>query len=518
MSLLIVSLDQGTYENHDQARDALVAAGFEITKQYSFGMTFVVDGEIEKLSDVDGVSSHEYLEKTCSFNLQELNDDHLRFAVDPTGATDYDPMYTGAGVHIYHIDTGVMEEHAQLDDVIINQLHTRFSNADQSPDFADTHGHGTAVASVMVGSTLGASKDAVLHVVKLFDQTQGEVALSEILAALDSVMSNHTENSPETPKVVCMPWTVEYNEIVNSAVESLIQNGLIVVCAAGNAGVDISTVSPASVLNAITVGAYNRNFEVTAFTNLPWKDGDNTGSGYVNFGAALDIFALGVDVTVAGIGSNDQTIVNSGTSISAGIVAGIMAHYIQHFSDKSSLEIKEIVLAEGRAWGREYLVFEEGAGSNVDYTSVYPSVISTDNRDAVSLTSIPSGRLVNVKMGESAEASLGLNPAAQDFEILDFAMAPPWILVDFEENKVVVDTSDPELVFPGVGTYVFAIRGTVEEETLVEEFYVGVYENDPDDLYAEDNSGYYYDPETGEYDNIVLSFNLGKGTEPLPQF
>jgi len=74
---------------------------------------------------------------------------------------------TGAGVHAYIIDTG------------INILHQEFRNASGSTrastdanfvwfeDGNDCAGHGTMVASVLGGNTLGVAKDVRLHSVKV---------------------------------------------------------------------------------------------------------------------------------------------------------------------------------------------------------------------------------------------------------------------------------------------------------------------------------------------------------------
>jgi subtilisin family serine protease len=361
---------------------------------------------------------------------------------------------------------------------------------------------------MIVGKNVGASTEATLHNVKIFNQSQGEVALGDILDSFDAIAEYHIENNPQKPKIVCIPWTIDQDSLVDQVVINMLVAGIIVICAAGNKGVPITSVSPASVNPVITVGAFNRNFEVAAFNNKPWNDDEPESTGYVNYGAALDIFALGVDVTSPAITGDTDYTLGTGTSIAAGIVAGITAHYLEWYPEKTSLEIKEILVAEGAHWGRTYLVFEEN--ENVDYSSVFRSIASTENTDTVSLTEKPSGRLINVKLGNTAQTSLGLNALAENIEVLDFAPSPPWIQIDLENDVITVDTVSVDENFPGAGLYVFAIRGDIDQETYVEEFSIGVYESDESELTENTTLTYYFDSENGEYDGVLQMFTLGK--------
>lgn len=104
-----------------------------------------------------------------------------------------------------------------------------------------------------------------------------------------------------------------YSAAVNSAVASTIAAGVTVVVAAGNDDADASNYSPASAPNAITVGA----------TDIS----DNRAS-FSNYGAVLDVFAPGVDVKSAWIGSKSASNTISGTSMATPHVAGLAAYLI----------------------------------------------------------------------------------------------------------------------------------------------------------------------------------------------
>jgi subtilisin family serine protease len=104
-----------------------------------------------------------------------------------------------------------------------------------------------------------------------------------------------------------------FSEAVNSAVASTIAAGVTVVVAAGNDGADASDYSPASAPNAITVGAI---------------DNTDARASFSNFGSVLDVFAPGVDVKSAWIGSKSATNTISGTSMATPHVAGLAAYLI----------------------------------------------------------------------------------------------------------------------------------------------------------------------------------------------
>ena len=104
-----------------------------------------------------------------------------------------------------------------------------------------------------------------------------------------------------------------YSASTNSAVRAIYQKGVTVVVAAGNENQNANNVSPASETTAITVGAI---------------DSTDRRASFSNFGAALDIFAPGVNVLSSWIGSTTATRSISGTSMAAPHVAGLAAYLI----------------------------------------------------------------------------------------------------------------------------------------------------------------------------------------------
>ena len=70
--------------------------------------------------------------------------------------------------------------------------------------------------------------------------------------------------------------------------QAAIESGIVVVVSAGNQGIDASTVTPAHVEEALTVGAYNMLNEFAPFSN---------------YGPTVDLLAPGVDILAI---SNDK--------------------------------------------------------------------------------------------------------------------------------------------------------------------------------------------------------------------
>lgn len=127
-------------------------------------------------------------------------------------------------------------------------------------------------------------------------------------AADDAGNKNQTSKS-----VINMSLGADYSEAFNKATEAIIARGIVFVAAAGNEDSNASGVSPASAPSAITVGATARNDSRASFSN---------------WGVAIDVFAPGVKILSAWIGSNNATKTVSGTSMACPHIAGLAAYFI----------------------------------------------------------------------------------------------------------------------------------------------------------------------------------------------
>ncbi len=183
----------------------------------------------------------------------------------------------------------------------------------------DTRGHGTAMASVIGGNTC-ALTHMPIKVVKIFG---GRPTLqSDLLNAFEAIIE-HNATSPYYG-VVNLSWTIPKNTYVESKIKDLIDSGVPVVCSAGNNGVPIENVTPASMPEVVTVGSYNQDFSPCDFSNYTGSPISVTNSE-VNTGA-LDVWAPGEKIWVATL--NGGYGLSYGTSISSAIHASAVAYFL----------------------------------------------------------------------------------------------------------------------------------------------------------------------------------------------
>ena len=310
----LVALDPNLYADNAAAVAAITATGSGIVNNYAFNLTFEIEATAEQFNSLAGVIMSQESGISVNVKLQIANTDHLRYC---TGTAEepqpWNPITTGAGEYVYLVDTGVRKSHEEFTEADIVDLWSNFTNDPSIQVYDDEAGHGTAVASLIVGLRQGTAKNATLYNLKLFNENNGNITIGEIINGLNAVLYHHNGNLLSKTKIVCLPWVIPQNNFVDAKINEMNENNLIVVCAAGNDGADVNLYSPAGVTNAITCGAYDRNYNVSSLTNAPW--GSTGTTGFVNYGAELDIFALGVDIDVAAItGTNDYDTL-SGTSL-----------------------------------------------------------------------------------------------------------------------------------------------------------------------------------------------------------
>lgn len=207
-------------------------------------------------------------------------------------------------VHVYVFDSGINRNHTQFNNNVIFAY-----DAIQDGQEA-CHDHGTGAASLIAGETFGQATEATnvaLHSIRVLDcNLMGRTG--HILDALNWVAEN-----AEYPAVVNMSLGAYDSDVYNEAVETLIAKGITVVTAAGNTfDHDSCTISPANANGVITVASVDANNSVADFTAM---------------GGCVDIFAPGVDITMAD-NTTDGTWTHSGTSYSAPIVTGCIANFL----------------------------------------------------------------------------------------------------------------------------------------------------------------------------------------------
>ena len=532
MANYIVTLDTSTYANAGEAELALTNAGAAITKTYKFPLTYGVQATTSQIGACAGVLRYEEVETSLVAESSGAvpNYDHLKTtALDKNFQYYWHPLddSCGDGQTIYLLDTGVDPAHQEFGAAPTGATVNNLYNCSNATGFVDTDGHGTAIASLVVGSSIGVAANATIQNVKMWDGANGNVTVGEIVDALDEVLTHHQANSPEDPKVVLMPWTVTKNQLIDDKCNELLGENLLLIASAGNRGngVDVDLYTPGGLDKIVTVGSHTEFFEVTSFTQLPNKDyvdEATTPKLYqgVEVGAEVDIFAMGVNVSVADVANVSNYTSATGTSVSAAMTAGVATHYLNIYSSVSAETVKSYMIARGHS--RAYLPRREtskAAGHHVPFLQyaetsfptgktghwekISHSVLSAPMSSQVSFSTIPSGRLLNVQYGQSANVDLGIKTGSTEVSVLDFSPLSPWMTFDTSTGVFVADTSNSSTAPANIsaGIYHFAVKGTYANVVYVEEFSVGVYNTEESEL--SESQEFYYDDDENDYEEIV---------------
>lgn len=288
------------------------------------------DGNADKLKELNNVK---YIEKDITFNVS-LDD-----ATGIIGAPQlWDTGYTGKGVKVAVVDTGIDGGHPDLKGRIMDWK----DYINGKPEPYDDFGHGTHCAGIIGGNGAGSNgkhKGVAPEVqfigVKVLGKN-GSGSLSSIMKGLD--YAAHSD-----AKVISMSLgSNEHSQAMDDLVMKAVNNGKIVVCAAGNSGPDENTVGcPADTPGAITVGATDKTDNMAKFSSRgPTKDGR----------MKPDICAPGKDIVsckAAGIMKNKAIdtyyISMSGTSMACPMVSGSVALMVQANPKLTPQQAKEIL-------------------------------------------------------------------------------------------------------------------------------------------------------------------------------
>ncbi len=284
----------------------------------------------------EGFASGDASEEILQWYLDRI--DQAGYPLD----LSYAPIGDGEGVDIFILDSGINFKHEEfeyrakyagydpMDEYSLNNVDNLPDNF-QRQNGRDCHGHGTHVASLSAGKTYGTAKKATVYSVRVLN-CNNAAPWSVILDGIDFVMK--TAQRTKRPSVASFSLSGDFYRSVNNAMAGLVRQGVHVVVAAGNGGVDACTLSPASSSSVITVGGT--------------RNGDGfyiLGSGS-NFGSCVDIFAPGERIVAADWKCSNCCKTLSGTSMAAPIVSGSVAVHLSRQPMATPNEIKKKLVDE----------------------------------------------------------------------------------------------------------------------------------------------------------------------------
>jgi subtilisin family serine protease len=230
----------------------------------------------------------------------------------------------GSGVNVYIIDTGIRHTHREFAGRVV----PAFTAIADSYGADGCHWHGTHVAGTVGGTTVGVAKAVTLYSVRVLD-CSGVGSISDVIAGMDWVTANRV-----LPAVANMSVSAGYSSTLNAAVQNMINSGVTVVVAAGNASADACTYSPSSASSAVTVAAS------TEF------DGQ---ADFSNYGTCVDLYAPGTNVLSATNTTDTSLVTASGTSMATPHVTGAAALYLQAHPTATPADVAQALVGGATA-------------------------------------------------------------------------------------------------------------------------------------------------------------------------
>ena len=287
--------------------------------------------------------------------------------MDTIGATDaHAAGYTGEGVTVAVVDTGIDSNHPDLKGQIIAAEDFSYSGTTE-----DSFGHGTFVASEIAGTGVasegvyvGVAPGAKLINARVLD-SEGRGEDSSIIAGVEWAAGQGADiiNLSLGDASVLDDGSAWMSQAINRISQ---QYGCLIVIAAGNGYVLQSVSSPGTADEALTVGATYQDGTQTWFSSIGPRRGDGAVKPEIMApGAGLPVFdEYGQIVDVTGIvgaeAGGDGYLSEIGTSMATPLVAGSAALVKQSDPTLDRMGIRAKLMASATSVGLS--VFEQGAG------------------------------------------------------------------------------------------------------------------------------------------------------------
>jgi subtilisin family serine protease len=270
---------------------------------------------------------------------------HLRLP----GTWGFNTILTGLGVDVYIVDSGIRTTHTEFGGRATKVYDATGGSGD------DGFGHGTGTSSVAAGATVGLARQALIFSFRVLDNS-GSGTTAWFIDAVSQLISHYSGRT--RPAVVNL--SLEYSSsAINASVTDMINAGLIVIAAAGNAKSDLATINqyPAeSDSDVIVVGGTN-------MIDQPYY--------FSNFGSAISLVAPSSQIYLATRTSDSAYTTSSGTSLGCALTTGVMACRLQgksKLTSRSEVQAAKTALLSDATTGKLHLpdYFPQGSSGLPD--------------------------------------------------------------------------------------------------------------------------------------------------------
>ncbi|ADL08511.1 S8 family serine peptidase [Thermosediminibacter oceani] len=279
--------------------------------------------------------------------------------------------YSKNDVVIAVLDTGIDAGHVDLDGGkvigwydVINGRTTPY----------DDNGHGTHVASIAAGTGegnpayKGVAPGAALVGIKVLNSA-GSGTISGIISGIEWMIQNKNTYGIRIGNMsLGAAGSSDGTDSLSQAVNNAVNNGIIMVVAAGNEGPARYTIgSPAAAANAITVGSLydpgERGWVLSEFSSRG-PTADNR--------IKPDITAPGSNITAARAGTTSGYVTYSGTSMATPFISGVIALMLDANYALTDSQVKNILYSSANVkdFGPSGKDIDFGYGINLSYNCI----------------------------------------------------------------------------------------------------------------------------------------------------
>ncbi|MEM2668194.1 MAG: S8 family peptidase, partial [Candidatus Methanomethylicaceae archaeon] len=288
----------------------------------------------------------------------------LHESVPLIGAPDvWNLGYNGSGIKIAILDTGIDSNHQDF--YFMSGASKIIDQIDFTDDYNpyDFNGHGTHVASTAAGTGIasggfytGVAPGALLMNVKVLNR-YGWGSWSWIISGIEYAAyygPDKVINSGDEADILSLSLgggPTDGTDPPSLACDAAVDNGKIVVVAAGNEYDYFWITTPGAARKVITVGASDK------YDNIAWF---SSRGPTIDFRLKPDLVAPGVAIIAARAGTTNGYISYSGTSMSTPHVSGAAALIKQAMPNLDPTEMKYLLISTSKNIG--YDVYTQGGG------------------------------------------------------------------------------------------------------------------------------------------------------------